>query len=265
LNIASVFSTNAAFTVSATGSSVGAGDSVKVKVTFSPTLQGTQNGSIVTFHDGPSLQDTVSVSGTGVQAICAVNRKEINFDSIHGSTTKIDSFVVTNNGNVGLTVKVGSTSQFFSVLPESASIGVSASVTFRVTFRPDTAVGTKSGWLVLIHNGPTSPDSIYIFGDVTTDVNDWKDNLPTEFGLSQNYPNPFNPTTEIRFSVGTYGHTSLRVFDLLGREVAKLMNEEKPAGSYRMTWNASGIPSGVYFYRLEAGGLVETRKLVLVR
>jgi hypothetical protein len=88
---------------------------------------------------------------------------------------------------------------------------------------------------------------------------------PTSFFLSQNYPNPFNPATTITFSVGTYGHTSLRVIDMLGREVAVLVNEERSPGTYRLTWDASALPSGVYLYRMHAGSFVETRKMILAK
>jgi hypothetical protein len=88
--------------------------------------------------------------------------------------------------------------------------------------------------------------------------------LPNDYSLSQNYPNPFNPTTTIRFVVGMYGHTSLRVYDVLGHEVATLVNEEKPAGSYSVSWNATGMASGVYFYRLSAGQFSAIKKLLLL-
>jgi hypothetical protein len=89
--------------------------------------------------------------------------------------------------------------------------------------------------------------------------------LPNHFSLEQNYPNPFNPTTNISFSVGTYGYMSLRIFDILGHEVATLANEIKPAGTYQVEWNATGFPSGVYFYRLNSGSYSETRKLLLLK
>jgi pimeloyl-ACP methyl ester carboxylesterase len=90
--------------------------------------------------------------------------------------------------------------------------------------------------------------------------------FPIKSNLSQNFPNPFNPSTEIRFSVGTYGFTSLRVYDVLGREVAILVNEKKSAGTYTVTWNAAAnMPSGVYFYRLSVGSFAEVKKLVLLK
>ena len=91
--------------------------------------------------------------------------------------------------------------------------------------------------------------------------------LPGRFSLAQNYPNPFNPSTTIQYSipVGTYDRTSLRVYDVLGREVATLVNEVKQAGRYTVQFDGSGLASGVYMYRLQAGNFVEVKKLVLVR
>jgi len=89
--------------------------------------------------------------------------------------------------------------------------------------------------------------------------------IPKEFSLSQNYPNPFNPNTTIRFALPKSGFVSLKIYNLLGREVALLVNEEKTYGTYTVTWNASGMPSGVYFYRMQVGSFIETRKLVFLR
>jgi hypothetical protein len=85
------------------------------------------------------------------------------------------------------------------------------------------------------------------------------------FVLSQNYPNPFNPATHFGFVIGDRGQVSLRVYDVLGREVARLVNEVKQPGSYEVTWDATGLASGMYMYRLQAGGFVETKKLMLLR
>ncbi len=98
----------------------------------------------------------------------------------------------------------------------------------------------------------------------TTDIPELQ-NLPGQFTLGQNYPNPFNPTTRIRFRVGTSGPTSLKVFDVLGREVATLLNEEKDAGEYEIGFDAGGFGSGIYFYQLKSGSLVQTKKMLLLR
>lgn len=89
--------------------------------------------------------------------------------------------------------------------------------------------------------------------------------IPVSYNLSQNFPNPFNPSTEIHFSLPNKSHVTLTIFDLLGREVATLVSEELSAGSYSTRWDATGFPTGVYLYRLEAGEFVETKKLLLLR
>jgi hypothetical protein len=91
------------------------------------------------------------------------------------------------------------------------------------------------------------------------------DAVAMEFALEQNYPNPFNPNTTIGYRVGETGVVHLKVFDVLGREVASLVNETKTPGSYRVAWDASGQASGIYFYRLTVGKYAETRRLVLLR
>ncbi len=90
---------------------------------------------------------------------------------------------------------------------------------------------------------------------------------PGEFCLKQNYPNPFNSSTTIAYEipVETYYNTSLRVYDLLGREVALLVNDKKAPGSYQVTFNGAGLASGVYLYRLSAGTFVATKRLVLLK
>lgn len=89
--------------------------------------------------------------------------------------------------------------------------------------------------------------------------------IPQDFKIEQNYPNPFNPSTHIPFSVQGSALTSLKVYDILGREVATLVNEVKQPGRYEVTWNATGYASGVYFYRLKAGSFVQTKRMLLLR
>jgi len=89
--------------------------------------------------------------------------------------------------------------------------------------------------------------------------------LPADFTLGQNYPNPFNPSTVISFSLPDTDPVTLRVFDLLGREVATLVNNVLPAGDHHVRWDAGGEAGGVYYYRLQAGRLTETKVMLLVR
>jgi hypothetical protein len=110
-----------------------------------------------------------------------------------------------------------------------------------------------AGLLAALGTGDVSPPQ------ASAGLEEW-----TDFALS-NYPNPFNPSTVIRFTLSKAGHTSLKVFDLLGREVAALVNEYRAVGSHQVLLDASTLPSGMYFYRLESGGRVMVQKMVLAR
>ncbi len=88
---------------------------------------------------------------------------------------------------------------------------------------------------------------------------------PTEFALDQNYPNPFNPSTVISYQLPTSSDVKLVVYDMLGRELSTLVNTRQTAGRYQATFNAAGLSSGIYFYRLQAGTFTETRKMMLVK
>ncbi|MDP2884769.1 MAG: FG-GAP-like repeat-containing protein [Ignavibacteria bacterium] len=112
--------------------------------------------------------------------------------------------------------------------------------------------------------GVVSPGNVLYKGVGGEKVN-WNFEIPAEFALEQNYPNPFNPSTVISFSISSRSYVSLRVFDAMGREVATLISEELPAGNHSRQWNATGMASGVYFYRLNAGDFVQTKKFVLLR
>jgi hypothetical protein len=89
--------------------------------------------------------------------------------------------------------------------------------------------------------------------------------LPTEFALQQNYPNPFNPTTQIGFTLPVSGFTTLKIYDVVGNEVAILMNETKEAGRYTVPFNGTNLSSGIYFYRLKVNNFTATKKLVLMK
>ena len=89
--------------------------------------------------------------------------------------------------------------------------------------------------------------------------------LVQNFALEQNYPNPFNPSTSIRFHISNSSQVLLKVFDLLGREVATLVDERLQAGSYETRFQANGLASGVYLYRLQAGDQVQAKRLILLK
>jgi hypothetical protein len=90
-------------------------------------------------------------------------------------------------------------------------------------------------------------------------------NIPNEYKLDQNYPNPFNPSTNIKYQIPNNGFVSLKVYNVLGKEVTTLVNEEKKAGYYEVKFSNNQLPGGVYFYMLQANGFTETKKLILVK
>jgi hypothetical protein len=99
----------------------------------------------------------------------------------------------------------------------------------------------------------------------STDVQQQSNGVVTDYKLSQNYPNPFNPTTEISYSVAKSGFVSLKVYDMLGREVATLVNSEKATGNYTVNFNATNLASGTYVYQLQVNGVMLTKKMSLLK
>jgi hypothetical protein len=127
-------------------------------------------------------------------------------------------------------------------------------VRFRLTSDDFT---TADGWYV---------DDIKLtsYNSVVTSI-DPNINTPERYSLSQNYPNPFNPSTSIAYAIPVKELVRIKIFDMLGKEIAVLVNEVKQAGSYAVNFDASGLSSGIYYYRLESGSFTETRKMILVK
>jgi len=135
-----------------------------------------------------------------------------------------------------------------------------AEITSPVTAGTDTisAVIISAGDTVSVH---TKAVIIYI---APTSI---KDDYPSagSYFLFQNYPEPFNPSTTIKYRVSEVSFVTLKVYDVIGNEIATLVNQEKPKGSYKVDFNAASLPSGVYFYQLKAGSYLNTRKMVLLK
>jgi len=116
------------------------------------------------------------------------------------------------------------------------------------------------------NEGNTSEFSYSTVVEVETSLEILNNKNPNTFSLSQNYPNPFNPSTRISYSISRSDFISLKVYDLLGREIQTLVNEFQQANSYSIDFNASGLASGVYFYRLYVGkDIIETKKMLLLQ
>jgi hypothetical protein len=107
-----------------------------------------------------------------------------------------------------------------------------------------------------------SDGGISRYGSIITGITPISENTPVDYQLSQNYPNPFNPTTKISFALPKSG---LKVYDILGKEVTTLVNSNMNVGSYSLEFNASNLTSGIYFYRLESNGFIDTKKMMLIK
>lgn len=128
-------------------------------------------------------------------------------------------------------------------------------------------------WLFSVYSSSSTTDGtikkyclvIHYYDPQTIGIQQISNEVPKDYSLGQNYPNPFNPTTNIKFSIPKNGNVTLKVFDVLGKQIAELVNEYKTTGSYVVDFNAANLSSGVYFYRLETEGLIETKKMLLVK
>lgn len=100
---------------------------------------------------------------------------------------------------------------------------------------------------------------------IVTDVDGEENSLPVDYALEQNYPNPFNPATTISYQIPASGQTTLKIFDLLGKEVATLVDSYQQAGRYQVMFNAKNLSSGIYFYRLDSGNFSQTKKLIMMK
>jgi len=149
------------------------------------------------------------------------------------------------------------------IVNQSSTSGASTSTS------PDVAgfrisAGTFGGGVVFSLLGPQ--DLYYDGSNITpTGITQNETEIPAQYSLSQNYPNPFNPTTNINFSIPKTGLVKISVFDMLGREVAVIVNKEMTAGSYLANFDASKLSSGVYFYRLVSGDFTATKKMMLIK
>jgi hypothetical protein len=115
-----------------------------------------------------------------------------------------------------------------------------------------------------IVSAPTYRDNI-CFTVNPTGIENTSNNIPTTYSLKQNYPNPFNPVTRINYDIPKHGFVSLKVYDILGKEVRTLVNDIKSAGTYSIDFNGAELPSGIYFYRLEANAFSETKRMILIK
>jgi|WetSurMetagenome_2_1015567.scaffolds.fasta_scaffold16044_1 photosystem II stability/assembly factor-like uncharacterized protein len=190
------------------------------------------------------------------------------------------AFLSTNNGDSWIEVNNGLTNfdvQSFEVLEMNLFAGTGGGGVFL-------SINNGTNWIA-VNEGLTNQNiislivsDIFLFvgtydggvwrrplSELITSVDNSSIEMPIGFALDQNFPNPFNPSTIISYQLPVSGDVTLKVYDVLGNEVATLVNEEKPAGSYEVKFDATGLSSGIYFYKLQVGSLVETKKMLLLK
>jgi len=143
-------------------------------------------------------------------------------------------------------------------ISEGHTLAMDIGISYKETITTYGYGTTKTSTLVYANINGTE------FGEMVTSTDDLSNEI-NSYNLHQNYPNPFNPSTKIRFQIIEPGFTSLKVYDVLGNEVAELVNEELSAGEYEFEFNAVGLTSGIYFYQLKAGNYSEAKKMLLLR
>ena len=154
-------------------------------------------------------------------------------------------YLSTNNGTSWTSVNTGMMSLDYGVVSTVHSLAVVGSSLY---------AGTRGAG---VWQRPLS--------EMITDIEENQGTLPWKFSLEQNYPNPFNPATIINYSVPKTAFVTIKIYDILGREIKTIVNEEKIAGNYSVQFNGTGLSSGIYFYRMKSGDFVQTKKLVLLK
>jgi hypothetical protein len=148
----------------------------------------------------------------------------------------------------------------WSTLGTGSSNGVNSDVNALAVVGNEVVVGGS-----FTSAGGVSANYVARWNSGTSRVEQLSPTAPKTFLLEQNYPNPFNPSTTIRYQLPVASEVKLEVYDVLGKKIATLVNERQSVGSYQVVWNASGLSSGTYFYRLQAGTFVETKKMIMVK
>jgi photosystem II stability/assembly factor-like uncharacterized protein len=212
-------------------------------VSFTDSDNGTavgRNGTIIRTTDGGTTW-TVQPSGT-THAFDGVSFTDSdNGTVVGGFSNPVISYIfrTTNGGTTWTSQVIGITGMFTGVSFTDANNG--------------TVVGLGGAILRTTNGGVSFVEEQEI------------SEIPMTHNLTNNFPNPFNPSTKIKYSVPQTANVIIKVFDILGNEIETLVNEQKNSGTYEITWYAEQLPSGIYFYRLQAGSFVETKKMVLLR
>ncbi|MCF8241686.1 MAG: endonuclease [Melioribacteraceae bacterium] len=191
----------------------------------------------------------------------------IDMDTVFQSETSEYIFTIANTGMAELSISsIILSDTNFSVIYDQDIIDAESKMNVIIKFNGVEEITSYSSIVTIVSSDEDEPEielPVSIVVEELTSVED--SSFPVNFSLEQNYPNPFNPTTTITFSVPQNEFIVLDVYNLLGEKITSLLNEEKPAGRYEVSFNASNLPSGTYFYRLNTGSNSSVKKMILLR
>lgn len=190
---------------------------------------------------------------------------EIHFEEISYTSTAFDSVVVRETDSTWIFLGVPKQSgqydlpvEFTKQISIRAS-GITNNISWRANSNPFTKISTRRNGLYVDITDPQQHVVDFLTSTSTSN------SIVTNYKLFQNHPNPFNPTTTITFDIPKSGLVSLKVYDLLGREVTSLINEIQPQGEREVTFIADDLPSGVYYYKIQAGSFIDVKKMILIK
>ncbi len=239
-----------------------------------------RNGLNLPIGDFQNTDDSINVNITDNLSAYAVTRVYLTIDTVlHTNDADLEFFLGHNGITDTLIYQNGGSGDNFlgTFLNDETNFPlVSGEAPFRGSYEPYRPLSKFNGqdpdgyWNLRIYDraaGSTGTLEAWsltlLYQSLTGVPEDHK--IPTTYLLSQNFPNPFNPSTMIRYHLPERLLVTIKIFNILGQEVVTLINEEKPAGSYEVNFNASKLSSGVYFYRLQAGNFISTKKMILLK
>lgn len=256
-----------------TAFSISAGDSATVRlVTLAAKNPGTYNAAMrMSISGRPTASIPVNMIVTQAPAPRIIVQPTAIIDTLFRGDSSAFAIRISNVGGGQLTYGILDTAgtAWFSANPVYGVLDSAGSEIVMVTLRSaglniDT---TYRAQFTVVSNDPASnaiPVSVTLRVTSTTAVREG-DAIPTQFALMQNYPNPFNPTTNFQFAISNLQFVNLKVYDILGREVATVVSQELKPGYYTVKFDAAYLSSGLYFYRLTAGAFTDVKKMVLIR
>ncbi len=233
------------------------------------TYQGKRNP----FIDHPEFIDRITYlrisTAPTLQPDIVASPVSVQFSSVAFGDSSEWKLTIVNRGRSQLSISsitLQSSSASFVLLDALTQVPVDSFRQVRIKFKPDQPNQSYSNAIIVQSNDPARPSvSIPLSGLSTGATSVAFANVPLETQLFQNYPNPFNPSTTLSFVVSHSAVASLKIFDVLGREVATVVNEQFSAGEHRVTWNAESAASGIYMYQLRVDGTIMSKRMLLVK